>query len=110
MFNSVILSGRLTQDPELKTTTNGTSVTSFSIAVDRSYKAVSEKITDFINVVAWRGTAEFVTRYFRKGNLIGIEGSIETRKYQDKNGDSRTVFEVVAKEVHFLERKKENEL
>lgn len=107
MFNSVILSGRLTQDPELKTTTTGKSVTSFSVAVDRAYKADGEKITDFLNIVAWGSTAEFVTRYFRKENLIGIEGSVETRKYQDKNGDNRTAFEIVAKEAHFLERKKE---
>lgn len=102
MFNTVILSGRLTADPELKTTTNGISVTSFTIAVDRPYKSGEEKKTDFINIVAWRGTAEFVTHYFTKGSLIGIEGSIQTRKYEDRDGNNRTVFEVVANNAQFV--------
>lgn len=102
MFNTVILSGRLTADPELKTTTNGISVTSFTIAVDRPYKSGEEKKTDFINIVAWRGTAEFVTHYFTKGSLIGIEGSIQTRKYEDKDGNNRTAFEVVANNAQFV--------
>ena len=102
MFNTVILSGRLTANPELKTTTNGISVTSFTIAVDRPYKSGEEKKTDFINIVAWRGTAEFVTHYFQKGSLIGIEGSIQTRRYTDKNGNNRTAFEVVAENAQFV--------
>lgn len=109
MFNSVILSGRLTADPELKTTPNGISVTSFSIAVNRGYKSGEEQQTDFINIVAWRSTAEFITKYFKKGNSIGIEGSIQTRRYQDKNGNNRTAFEVVANQVHFLESKRNDE-
>lgn len=108
MFNLVVLTGRLTADPELKTTQNNLSVTSFTIAVDRKYQSTSEKITDFINIVAWRQTAEFVTKYFKKGSLIGIEGSIQTRKYQDKNGNNRTAFEVVANNVQFVESKKNN--
>lgn len=103
MFNLVVLTGRLTQDVELKTTPTGASVTSFTIAVDRKGK---EKSTDFINIVAWRQTAEFVAKYFRKGSMIGIEGSIQTRKYQDKNGNNRTAFEVVANNVQFIESKK----
>lgn len=110
MFNLVVLTGRLTADPELKTTQNNLSVTSFTIAVDRRYQSTSEKITDFINIVAWRQTAEFVTKYFKKGSLIGIEGSIQTRKYQDKNGNNRTAFEVVANNVQFVESKKNNDV
>lgn len=107
MFNIAILTGRLTADPELKTTPNGVSVTSFSIAVQRKYKSGEEPETDFINIVAWRQTAEFVTKYFKKGSMIGIEGSIQTRKYQDKNGNNKTAFEVVADNVQFVESKRE---
>ena len=102
MFNTVILSGRLTADPELKTTQSGVSVTSFTIAVDRPYQSNGEKQTDFINIVAWRKTAEFITHYFTKGSLIGIEGSIQTRKFQDNNGNNRTAFEVVANNAQFI--------
>ena len=107
MFNLVVLTGRITADPELKTTTNGTNVTTFSIAVERSYRSGEERQTDFINIVAWRKTAEFITKYFKKGNLIGIEGSIQTRRYQDKNGNNRTAFEVIANNVQFVESKRE---
>lgn len=106
MFNLVVLTGRLTADPELKTTPNGISVTSFSIAVNRNYKAGEEQQTDFINIVAWRQNAEFITKYFQKGSLIGIEGAIQTRNYQDKNGNNRTAFEVVVKNAQFVESKK----
>ena len=106
MFNLVVLTGRLTADPELKTTPNGISVCTFGIAVDRAYKKGEEKQTDFLNVVCWRSTAEFVSKYFSKGSLIGIEGSIQTRKFQDKNGNNRTAFEIVANNVHFIESKK----
>lgn len=107
MFNTVILSGRLTADPELKNTTNGVLVTSFTVAVDRPYRKGEEKKADFINIVAWRQTAEFVTHYFTKGSLIGIEGSIQTRNYEDKNGNKRTAFEVVANNVQFVSPKTE---
>ena len=107
MFNLVVLTGRLTADPELKTTPNGISVTSFSIAVDRRYRSGEERQTDFINIVAWRTSAEFICKYFKKGNLIGIEGSIQTRRYQDKNGNTRTAFEVVANNVQFVESKRD---
>jgi single-strand DNA-binding protein len=106
MFNLVVLTGRLTADPELKTTPNGISVCTFGIAVDRAYKKGEEKQTDFLNVVAWRQTSEFVSKWFTKGNLIGIEGSIQTRKFTDKNGNNRTAFEIVANNVHFVESKK----
>ena len=106
MFNLAILTGRLTSDVELKVTTSGISVCNFSIAVDRAYKKGEEKQTDFLNVVCWRTTAEFVSKWFKKGSLIGIEGSIQTRKYQDKDGNNRTAFEIVANNVHFVESKK----
>ena len=109
MFNVVILTGRLTADPELKTTQSGISVTNFSIAVDRKIKSSDEKHTDFINIVAWRQTAEFITKYFSKGSMIGIEGSIQTRKYQDKDGNNRTAFEIVTNNVQFIESKKPSE-
>ena len=108
MFNIVVLTGRLTDDPELKTTPAGIPVTSFSIAVDRRYKQGEEKQTDFINIVAWRSSAEFICKYFKKGSMIGIEGSIQTRKYTDKNGINRTAFEVVAKDVQFVESKRDS--
>ena len=106
MINSVILTGRLTTNPELKHTQNGVAVTNFNIAVDRKVKSGEEKQTDFLSVVAWRQTAEFITNYFTKGQMIGIEGSVQTRKYQDKEGNNRTTFEIVANNVHFMESKK----
>lgn len=108
MINNVVLMGRLTADPELKTTPNGTSVTSFSLAVERNYAPKGqERETDFINVVAWRQTAEFICRYFRKGSMIAIEGSIQTRKYQDRNGNNRVAVEVVANQASFCGSKNE---
>ena len=107
MFNLVVLTGRLTADPELKTTPNGVPVTSFSIAVNRNYRAGEEQQTDFINIVAWRQRAEFITKYFNKGSLIGIGGSIQTRRYTDKNGNNRTAFEVVVNNAHFVESKRD---
>ena len=102
-MNIAILIGRMTSTPELKTTPNGVSVTSFSIAVDRVYG--ENKQTDFVNIVGWRQTAEFICKYFTKGSRIAIEGSIQTRKYQDRDGNNRTVFEVVANNVHFVDTK-----
>ncbi len=108
MFNLVVLTGRLTADPELKTTPSGVPVTSFSIAVNRNYRAGEEQQTDFINIVAWRQRAEFICKYFSKGSLIGIEGSIQTRRYTDKNGNNRTAFEVVVNNAQFVESKRDN--
>ncbi len=108
MFNLVVLTGRLTADPELKTTANGISVTTFSIAVERRYRSGEDRQADFINIVAWRQSAEFITKYFKKGNMIGIEGSIQTRRYEDKNGNPRTAFEVVANNVQFVETKRDS--
>ncbi len=108
MFNLVVLTGRLTADPELRYTPSNIPVTTFSIAVSRRYKAGEEAQADFINIVAWRQTAEFVTKYFQKGSMIGIEGSIQTRRYVDKDtGKNRTAFEVVANNVQFVESKRD---
>ena len=102
MLNVACLMGRLVADPELRHTQNDTSVTSFTIAVDRSYvKSGTERQADFIDVVAWRRTAEFVSKYFHKGQLIAIQGSIQTRSYTDKDGNKRKAFEIVANEVSF---------
>lgn len=106
MLNRAILMGRLTRDPELRQTPNNISVVTFSLAVDRNYQTdKNNKQTDFINIVAWRHTAEFVAKYFTKGQLVAVEGSIQTRNYQDKDGNNRTAFEIVADQVYFAERK-----
>lgn len=105
MLNRAILMGRLVADPELRQTPNGISVTAFCIAVERNYSKDKERQADFINIVAWRQTAEFVSRYFSKGKMIIIEGSIQTRSYEDKNGNKRTAVEVVAGNVMFGETK-----
>ena len=104
MLNKAILMGRLTADPELKTTPQGTAVTSFTLAVERNYSK-EEKQTDFINIVAWRNTAEFICKYFTKGQLVAVEGNIQTRKYTDKDGNKRIAFEILAEQVYFAEKK-----
>lgn len=102
MINNVTLLGRLTAAPELKTTANNISVTAFCIAVDRRYQAKGEeRQADFINCVAWRNTAEFITKYFGKGDYIAVTGEIQTRKYQDKNGNNRVAVEVVVDNASF---------
>ena len=108
-LNKVILIGNLTADPELKQTPGGVSVVSFSIGVGRKYTKQGEQPqTDFINIVAWRTTADFVAKYFRKGNAICICGSIQTRSWTDNNGNKRYATEVVADEVSFVEKKAES--
>jgi len=107
-MNVAILMGRLTATPELRQTTSGIAVTSFTLAIDRYTKAGDEKKADFINIIAWRQTAEFVANYFKKGQLVAVEGSIQTRKYQDKEGNNRIAFEVVASNVHFAEAKRDS--
>ena len=102
VLNIVALMGRLVYDPELKTTQNGTNVCSFRIAVDRSFtRQGEERKADFIDVTAWRQTAEFVSKYFQKGSMIAIEGSLQTRQYQDKQGNNRTEVEVLANHISF---------
>ena len=109
-FNKVILGGRLTADPELKTTPSGVSVTSFTVAVNRRFqsKETGENQADFINVTAWRQTAEFVTRFFRKASSICIVGSIQTRSWTDQQGQKRYATEVVADEAYFVDAKSES--
>lgn len=108
MLNKVVLMGRLTSAPELKTTGSGISVCSFALAVDRNYaKQGTERQTDFINVVAWRQTAEFICRYFAKGQLIALDGSLQSRTYQDRDGNNRSVPEVIADNVYFTGDRRE---
>lgn len=108
-LNKVILAGRLTRDPELKQTTSGVAVTSFSIAVNRRYKAGEQQEADFLDIVAWRQTAEFITRYFRKGSSICITGSAQVRKWTDKDGGKRSTVEFVTDEAYFVDGKTEGE-
>lgn len=106
-MNVVCLVGRLTADPELRQTPNGTNVCAFSVAVNRQFTdSNGERQADFINCVAWRQTAEFITKYFRKGQHIGLNGTIQTRQFQDKDtGKNRTAFEVVINNAYFVESK-----
>lgn len=109
MLNRAILMGRITKSPELKTTPNGVPVIQISIAVDRDYTPKGqEKQTDFIDVVAWRNTAEFIAKHFGKGQLIALTGSIQTRSYTDNQGNKRSVTEVIADQVYFCGGKNEN--
>ena len=107
MLNKVVLMGRLTKDPELRRTGSGTAVTSFSLACDRDFKSQSgEKETDFIEVVAWKNTAEFVSKYFSKGRMAVVEGRLQIRDWTDKSGNKRTTAEVVADNVYFADSKR----
>lgn len=109
-MNKAILVGNLTKEPEQRTTSSGIAVTSFTVAVNRRYKTQDgQQQTDFINCVAWRGTAEFVAKYFSKGSRIGVVGTIQTRTYNDQNGNKRYVTEVVADEVEFAGSKTQNQ-
>lgn len=110
MLNKVILMGRLTRDPELKYTPSNVAVVSFSLAVDRNFARQGEqRATDFINCVAWRNQAEFLSKYFVKGQLLALSGSIQTRQYDDKDGKRVYVTEVVADEIHFAERRNDGQ-
>ena len=110
MLNRIILMGRLTRDPELRRTSSGTAVTSFSLAVDRDFKSQSgEKETDFIDIVAWRNTAEFVSKYFTKGRMAVVEGRLQIRDWTDKDGGKRRSAEVVAEHVYFGDSKQRSE-
>ena len=108
MLNKIILMGRLTRDPELRRTGTGTAVTSFSLAVDRDFKSQSgEKETDFIDIVAWRSTAEFVSKYCTKGRMAVVEGRLQIRDWTDKDGGKRRSAEVVADNVYFGDSKRD---
>ena len=107
MLNKIIIMGRLTRDPELRRTGSGTAVTSFSLACDRDFKSQSgEKETDFIEVVAWKNTAEFVSKYFSKGRMAVVEGRLQIRDWTDNAGNKRTTAEVVADNVYFADSKR----
>lgn len=105
-MNKVFFMGRIASDVELKTTPNGTAVCSFRLAVDRNYqKKGEEKVTDFFNIVAWRQQAEFISRFFKKGRMIIVEGEMQTRKYDDKNGNPATWYDVVVERAYFTGEK-----
>ena len=107
MLTTIILMGRLTRDPELRHTAGGTAVASFSLAVDRDYKPQDgERETDFIDIVAWRGTGEFVSKYFAKGRMAVVEGRLQVRDWTDEDGNKRRSFEVVAESVYFGDSRK----
>lgn len=109
MINTVALTGRLTYSPELKSTPSGVSVIRFQVAVDRNYQAQGqERQADFIDCIAWRNTADFISRYFHKGDMIGIEGSIRTSNYTDKNGNKRKQVEVLTDNVSFCGSKQQS--
>ena len=108
-FNKVILMGRLTANPELKQTPSGAAVTTFTLAVDRKYNKGEEKQCDFITIVAWKQTAEFICKYFGKGQAILVCGELQTRTWKDQSGNNRYATEVVANEANFCEGKKEAE-
>ena len=110
MLNVVAIMGRLVADPELRTTQSGTNVCSFRIACDRNFARQGEqRQADFIDIVAWRQQAEFVSKYFQKGSLIAIEGSLQTRQYQDKNGNNRTAVEFVVDNIYFAGAKSDGQ-
>lgn len=109
MLNVAVVMGRLVADPEIRHTPSDVAVTSFTLAVDRSYvKSGSERQADFIDIVAWRNTAEFVCKYFKKGQMMAVHGSIQTRTYTDNNGNKRKAFEIVADDVNFADSKRDS--
>lgn len=107
-YNKVILGGRLTETPELKQTPSGVFVTTFSVAVNRKYNKDQQQQSDFINCVAWRNTAEFISKYFQKGSSICITGAIQTRSWTDNNGNKRYATEVIVDEANFVDSKNDN--
>ena len=109
MLNKIFLMGRLTRDPELRRTQSGTAVTSFSLAVDRDFKSQNgERETDFIDVVAWRATAEFVSKYFTKGRMAVVEGRLQIRDWTDRDGGKRRTAEVIADNVYFGDSRRDS--
>lgn len=108
MLNKIVAMGRLTSDPELKTTGSGTSVCSFTLACDRDYKGKdAERETDWLDCTAWRGTAEFISKYFAKGRMMVVEGRLQTRSYEDKNGNKRKATEIVVDNAYFGDSKRD---
>ena len=107
-LNHIVIMGRLARDPESRTTQSGVSVCNFTVAVDRDYKNGDEKVTDWIDCVAWRGTAEFVQKFMSKGRMVVVSGSLQSKKWQDKDGNNRTGWEVQAQNVYFADSKKDS--
>ncbi|MDR0248478.1 MAG: single-stranded DNA-binding protein [Oscillospiraceae bacterium] len=106
MLNRIVLMGRLTKDPELRHTQSGHPVASFTLACERDYRPQGEeRATDFLDIVAWRNTAEFTSKWFRKGQLVAVSGRLQTRKWQDKEGNNRTSYEVVIDDAYFAEKR-----
>lgn len=110
MLNTITIMGRLTRDPEVKQTQSGATVANFTLAVDRDFSSEEsgEKETDFIDCVAWRSTADFVSKYFSKGRMAVVSGRLQIRKWQDKNGNNRYTTEIVANSVYFGDSKRDN--
>ena len=106
MLNNIVLQGRLVLDPDLRRTQAGTAVANFTLAVDRDREVNGERITDFIDCVAWAGSAEFLSKYFRKGQMAIISGRLQSREWEDKEGNKRRSWEVVANEIHFADSKR----
>ena len=111
MLNHIVIMGRLTRDPELRTTQAGVSVTSFTVAVDRDFggRDGGERQTDFIDCVAWRSTGEFVSKYFHKGSMMVVSGRLQSRKWQDREGNNRTSWEINADNVYFGESRRDGD-
>lgn len=108
MLNHIVIMGRMTNDPELRRTGNGTAVVSFTLAVERDYSK-EEKVTDFIDCVAWKNTAEFVSKYFSKGRMAVVSGSLQIRGWTDKDGNKRRTAEVIADNIYFGDSKKDSD-
>lgn len=109
MLNHITIMGRLVRDPELRKTQSGVSVVSFTVAVDRDFKNGDEKVTDYIDCTAWRGQADFISKFFTKGKAIVVDGSLNSRKWQDKDGNNRVSWEVQVQNVYFADSKRNDD-
>ena len=109
MLNNAVIMGRLVRDPELRQTNSGVSVANWTLAVDRDYKNGDEKVCDFLDCVAWRSSADFVCKYFTKGRMMCVRGPIYTRKWQDKDGNNRTGWEIQAENIYFGDSKRDGD-
>lgn len=109
MLNNAVIMGRLVRDPELRQTNSGVNVANWTLAVDRDYKNGDEKVCDFLDCVAWRGSADFVMKYFTKGRMMIVRGPIQTRKWQDKDGNNRTGWEIKAENIYFGDSKRDSD-